>query len=354
MTRFDRYLARTVLAMSGLMAVILLALFSFISFVGDIDETGRGTYTVGKLGLYTALMMPTALYTLLPLIALLGTLAGLGIPASQSELTALRAAGVSTMRLAGSALMAGAVLAVLTVLLGDWLGPATAERAERLRTSARQGIDPGQILRPVWLRAGDEILHVRRVASDTRLEQVDLFRLDGAGGLSRWAQAEGMRFENGGWVLETVQASAFEPDRVTVSREALQPWEGELSPEVLRLLMLQAESTSIAGLMRLLDYLEANGLDIKSTERALWRKLTAPFLVLALTLFAVPFVFGSLRESGMGQRLFIGVLIGVTVFVANEVSGSLGQLYQWPPWLGAGLPGGALIAIALWRLHRLR
>lgn len=353
MKQFDRYLARYVLLMSGLVALVLIALFSFVSFVGDVDETGQGRYGLGTLAIYTLLMMPSALYTLLPVIALLGTMAGLGILASQGELTALRAAGVSGLRLAGSAMVAGGALALLTLALGDWMAPKSAEQAERLRTAARSGVDAGAITRPVWLRAGDDVLQVRRLEDSERLAMVDLFRLDRAGGLVEWSRVESMRFEEGLWRLRGVDVSRFAGDRIDVERGVERVWDGELSPDVLRLLMLEADSASILGLNRLVRYLKANELDFAKAERSLWRKLMAPFTVLAMTVFAVPFVFGSMRDSGMGQRLFIGVLVGVTFFVLNEVTGSLGQLYHWPPLVGAGAPSAALVAVGLWRLRRL-
>jgi lipopolysaccharide export system permease protein len=353
--RFDRYIARHVLTMSAIVALVLIALFSFISFVSEVDDTGEGGFGLLALAQYTALMMPSAMYTLLPVIALLGTLAGLGVLASQGELTALRAAGVSSLRLGGSALVGGALMAAFTLGLGDWLAPWGQSQAERLRTVARSGVDAGQVLKPVWLRAGDDVLHIRRVVSTDHLQQVDLFRLDGAGGLTHWSRVDDMvQLEGDRWRLEGLRASGFGEGGVVRSTAAEQAWDGELSPEVLRLLVLEAESASITGLLRLVEYLEHNELDASEAERALWRKLMAPFTVLAMTLFAVPFVFGSLRDSGMGQRLFFGVLIGVAFFVTNEVSGSLGQLYGWPAMLGAGGPSAVLAVIGLWRLQRAR
>ena len=62
---------------------------------------------------------------------------------------------------------------------------------------------------------------------------------------------------------------------------------------------------------------------------------------MAMMFFAVPFVFGSLRNSGAGLRLMIGVLIGVGFYVINEVTANFGQLYGWPPVLAASAPTGA-------------
>lgn len=354
--RFDRYIARHVMLMSGLVALVLIALFSFISFIGDVDDTGQGGFGLLQLAGFTVLMMPTALYTLLPVIALLGTMAGMGVLASQSELTALRASGISTFRLSGSALMAGVIIAVMAVALGDFIAPWSADRAERLKASARMGDAAAEVQRPAWLRVGDDVVHVLDIRSPVEMGPVELFELDRAGGLRAWSEIGEMRYdaERQGWRLFDVSRTTFFDNRVEVAREDEADWAGELSPEVLQLLLLEADSTSIRGLMRLVSYLEANALDTVRAERSLWRKLMVPFTVIAMTLFAVPFVFGSLRDGGMGQRLFLGVLIGVAFFVINEVSLSIGQLYGWPAIVGAGLPSVALLIAAFWKLRRAR
>lgn len=356
--RYDRYIARHVMTMSGLVALVLIALFSFISFIGDVDDAGQGSFGLLKLGAFTVLMMPTALYTLLPVIALLGTMAGMGVLSSQSELTALRASGISTFRLAGSALMAGVITATMAVALGDFVAPWTADRAERLKASARLGGGGAavEVQRPAWLRVGNDVVHALNIQSPEVMGPVELFELDGAGALLAWSLIDEMRYDASRqrWQLSGVSRTEFADERVRSRTEAAAEWRGDLSPEVLQLLLLEADSTSIRGLMRLVDYLDANALDTVRAERSLWRKLMVPFTVLAMTFFAVPFVFGSMRDSGMGQRLFLGVLIGVAFFVINEVSLSIGQLFGWPAIVGAGLPSLALVVAGFWKLRRAR
>src|SRR5205823_3253300 len=75
-------------------------------------------------------------------------------------------------------------------------------------------------------------------------------------------------------------------------------WPGSLPPEVLRLFVLESDALSASGLLRLLSYLRANNLDTHEYALALARKIVAPFTVIAMMLFAIPFVLGPLRNSG--------------------------------------------------------
>ena len=83
-------------------------------------------------------------------------------------------------------------------------------------------------------------------------------------------------------------------------------WDATLSPDVLRLFVLEANSLSTPGLLRLIAYMVDNGLDASEYRLTLWRKLVAPITVMAMMLFAVPFCLGSQRGGGAGQRLLIG------------------------------------------------
>jgi lipopolysaccharide export system permease protein len=127
-------------------------------------------------------------------------------------------------------------------------------------------------------------------------------------------------------------------------------WGGTLSPEVLRLFVLEADALSMHGLWRLIRYLDENNLDSRAYAVALARKAMAPVTVMAMMLFAVPFVLGPLRNTGAGQRLLVGVLVGLVFYVLNEVTANTGQLYGWNPLVAAGTPTLAFALIGVWRL----
>jgi lipopolysaccharide export system permease protein len=70
-----------------------------------------------------------------------------------------------------------------------------------------------------------------------------------------------------------------------------------------------------------------------------------------MILLALPFVFGQLRSSTMGFRMFIWVMVGFVFYVLNQFVGPMSIVYQIPPALAAILPtlvfaflGGVLLA----------
>lgn len=349
MRRLDAYIMRHIFELTGLSALALLAIYTFVSFVSDIGDV-KGDYGIFQLLLYTLLMMPTSLYILMPIVALLGTLLGVGALARQNELTAMRAAGVSLLRIGTATLMAGVLLGIATFVLGDWLAPTTASAATAMRDKAR-GVSSTQAR---WLRDGDNMVQIRELLAEDRVNGVTVFQLTPDHRIAAITTADSAEYRDDHWHLNDVRQTTFADDRIAVTAQPALEWNGGLKPNVLKLFILESDSLSMRGLLKLIDYLHANRLDYAKYELLLWRKLVEPLTVMAMMLFAVPFVLGRARDTGAGQRLLIGVLVGIVFYVVNKVSLSYGALYQWPAVLSASGPTVLLAAGAAWWLRRTR
>lgn len=349
MNRIDRYIVRSILSLSFVVGLALVAIYTFTSFVADLGGTGKGDFGLTELAVYTLLNMPAGLHVLLPIIAMLGTLMGLGNMAGQGEITAIRAAGVSNVRIGMAALIAGAMLGLLGWAIGEWVAPASQQSAERYKSNARYGIE-GANSKPVWLRNGNDIFNIKKLVSEDHIGDAVIYSIGDDLRLRSITSAKDGVFLGGHWNLSQVVRTEFADDSAKVEKLDRYELQGGLSPNVLRLFVLQAQSLSTDGLLELIRYLDDNGLDSSEQRLELWEKIVEPLTVMAMMMFAVPFVFGSLRNSGAGLRLMIGVLVGVAFYVINQVTADFGQLYGWPPSLAACAPTVVLGGWGWWRL----
>ena len=206
----------------------------------------------------------------------------------------------------------------------------------------------------MWVREGESVIHIRSLVTENEFRDAEVFTLAPDLSLKSVLVAKQGTYEGGRWIFSDVQSTEFTAEGTKVSRAASLEWGAEPAPQVLRLFLLRANAISIHGLLQLMQYLRANGLDDRTYALELWRKLMTPFTVMAMMLFTIPFVMGPLRSTGAGQRLLVGVLIGVSFYVVNEVTANTGQLYGWSPILSAGLPTLLLVVVGLWRLRQLR
>ena len=107
-------------------------------------------------------------------------------------------------------------------------------------------------------------------------------------------------------------------------------------------------------LLTYIAYLEDNGLDTRRYQLAFWTKLLAPLANLSMLFIAMPFAFGRQRSAGMGQRLVIGILLGLAFFLLNRMLGNIVLLYDFPPIIGAALPMMLFYGAGALALSRLR
>ena len=143
-------------------------------------------------------------------------------------------------------------------------------------------------------------------------------------------------------------------DSARVGQLAALAVDSAISPQILDVLAANPSQLAIRELWLYIDYLERNGLDAQSYRLALWRKLLAPLVYVAMLVVALPFVFGPQRAAGVGQRLLIGLLLGLAFFLMNFLLGNLVLLYGYPPVLGAVLPSLLFIGGGFYALGRLR
>lgn len=130
MVKLDRYIGSSVLMAILAVLLIILGLASLFAF---IDEMGAvsDTYTVMDVLSYVVLTAPRRVYEMLPMAALIGCLIGLGTLASNSELTIMRAAGVSVGRIVWAVMKPMLVLMMVGLLVGEYLAPRPRPRPRR-------------------------------------------------------------------------------------------------------------------------------------------------------------------------------------------------------------------------------
>lgn len=158
----DRYVARAVVATVLLTWLVLLGLDVVNGFASEVRDIGKGSYSFGHAIAYIAYTVPRRAYTLFPTAAVIGMLLGLGQLAATSELTALRALGVSRTRLSLSVMMMIGMGTGLMVLTGETLGPWAQAQADILKASAKYKSDmTGARYSGFWAREGEVFLNAR-------------------------------------------------------------------------------------------------------------------------------------------------------------------------------------------------
>ena len=354
MSLLTSYLMRAILTSTVLVMLVLLALAGLFEFISQLEDT-QGNYGVPQALLFAALRLPQLSFEMLPIAALIGSLLGLGTLANNSELVVMRTAGLSINRLAGMVAISGAVLMVFTGVIGEYIGPPLDYFARTMRDAGRYEQEDRDIGNAAWVKDGPVILHLERINPEFEFGVLYMFRFNEDNSLKSIARAENSGIDDSdNWILENVRETQFHDDGVQVVESTVAVESFDVNGELLGITLVKPVSLSARGLMSYIGYLRRNELSAERYEMELWSRISKTVTVVIMPVLALAFVFGSLRSSGSGSRLLIGVLLGLAYFLASEMIANSGQVFNLNPAIVTWLPSIALLIVTAFSLSRVK
>lgn len=354
---YERYLMRETFAAIFLVLAAFLALFSFFDLINEMKSVGKGGYELGHAMIFVILSLPGRFYELIPIAALIGTLYSLSTLARHSEITVLRASGLATRDLLVTLFKVAAVLALMTMLVGEAVMPYSERAAQELRARAmsnviaQQGFDSG-----LWVKDGLSFINIKVATPDARLMGVRIYKFDGSSALESVTDAkEGEFMPPDHWKLSGVVSMALHGDAARVDHRETMEWKSAVNPDLLSVLMVAPERMSLYGLYNYTQHLIENRQKTERYEIAIWKKLIYPLAALVMVALALPFGYSHNRVGGVSLKIFGGVMIGILFHMLNGLFSSLGVINSWPPLASAAAPSALFLLAAmamLWWVER--
>lgn len=353
---YERHLAREIYAATGLVLLAFLMLFAFFDLIHQLESIGKGGYQIQHALGYVALTLPGRLYELFPIGVLIGTLYALTVLARHSEITVLRAAGLSTGDLLLTLTKIGTVFVVLTLLMGELVAPPAERAAQQLRLRAMGSMVAQEFRSGLWVKDERSFVNVREVLPDASLQNVRIFEFDDRFQLLSISQAErGSYIRDGNWLLDGVVRTVFSGETAHVERFRELNWKSGLSPDLLAVLMVVPERMSLVNLYLFVRHLSGNQQKTDRYDIAMWKKLIYPLAALVMMALALPFAYMQDRMGAVSIRVFAGIMLGIGFHMLNGLFSSLGVINSWPPFFSAITPSVLFLVTAagmLWWVER--
>ncbi len=346
-----RYIGREVLLTTLLLFVALIGLFTFFDLINEIRDVGHGGYTISTALLYVALHVPSRVYELFPVAALIGTLFAISQLVANSEFTVMRASGASIMQVSWAVVRVGIPLALATFLAGEYVAPPAERLAQTVRAAAMgnaTGVVAQQFESGFWFKQDLTFVNIRTVLADMTLVGVRMYEFDKNLRLTTVRSAESGRYAGDGrWRLEKVQITEFGRDEAKASTQDQWLWASVLQPSILTVYQVAPERLALSTLW---DNIQVLGTSAQKTSRfeiALWSKLLYPVAVLVMMLLALPFAQFQRRQGGVGFRIFAGTMLGLAFWLIERLFSYLGVLNDWSPLFSAAFPLAAFALLAV-------
>ena len=354
-----RYIGREVLAAVMFIFVALVALFAFFDLIHELGDVGRGGYTLTSAALFVALQLPSRMYELFPVAALIGTLFAMSQLVANSEYTVMRASGASLLQVTWALVRVGIPVALATFLAGEYVAPPAERLAQHLRAQVRgeaQRVVAQQFRSGFWFKQGQTIVNIRGVLADTSLIGVRIYEFDGDMHLRSLRVAESGKYgDDGHWKLSNVRTTEIGADATHVSETATLPWDTILRPSLLTVYQVAPERLELNTLWDNMRLLGGSAQKTSRFEIAFWNKVFYPAAVVVMMILALPFAYLQRRSGGVGLRIFAGTMLGLAFFLLGRLFTNLGVLNDWPPLFSAVFPLAMFVAVAasmLWWLER--
>ena len=342
------------LAMILATLLILALVFTFFELFTDIV---RNKVSVLLLAEYLLNLSPSLIYQMTPVAVMLAVLITFGLMQKSSELTAMKATGISLYRATLPVIVLSAFFAGGLFLFDQVYIPHTNQRQEILRNEIKG--KPAQTYLQAnrqWIVGGnDEIYYYQLFDADTdTFRGVSIFEFDPknfqltrriSAAQAHWEPSlKKFVFENG-WV-RTLKGASIQDYRtydVATFNELHE------DPSYFKKEVRQSSEMDYHELRDYIDDLQQSGFDTVRLRVQLGKKLSYPLITLVMAILAIPFAV-----SGRTGGALAGVAIAITIAVVYigmaglfEAMGNANQLpamlAAWSPDLVFGLAAGYLL-----------
>ena len=342
----DLYVGGRYLRMAALAFVGLMALY-YIGTVIDLSEkVFKGQASGAAMAQYLWYSTPQFIYYVMPLAALVSVLGTIGALTRSSELTVMRACGVSLYRIAAPLLLLALVWsAALFVLQDRVLGPAN-DRAQSLADEIRNRSRVQNTPTRNWLAVPNGWVYYTGFANQRELSGLTVFETaERPFRLARQTFTKIAVFDHGvwrashGWSQQFPSVDRSVRESFDIRTLKLPPPEdfnaGEAQPELMTFGQLRAH----------IQRLGASGFSIAGQQVELYSRLSYPLVTVVMTMLGIPFAVttgrrGALYGIGLAMVLAVSYWLLTAVFVAAGKTGLL------PAPLAAAAPNVLFAALA--------
>jgi LPS export ABC transporter permease LptG/LPS export ABC transporter permease LptF len=341
----DRYVTLIYLRIVGLAFLGLLGLFYISTILDKSEKVFKGDASVGLLVTFLVYSTPQFIYHVIPLAVLLSVLVTFGLLARSSELTVMKACGISIYRTAlpivAMSLFASGILFGLEQRL-----LAESNRKAKSADNQIRGL-PAHNLNPLnrrWIVARNGAIY-HYGYFDPQNDVLTLLSmlepLPNQWGLARHTYAATAEYRDGVWTGRNGWVRDYTPQPPTELVFASRPLAIE-PPDYFGTSAPDPELMTVPELHQHIADLSNTGLNVTGLQVELQRKLAFPFVTLVMTLLAVPFGV-TMGRRGALYGIGLGIVIALAYWVLLHVFLAIGGAGVLPPFL-AGWSANIIVA----------
>ena len=353
----DKYMGAEFLKLWGLCLSSFFFIYLLIDFIEKSSQIFKKNPRLLAVGLYYLYKSPMILFQMVPVAVLLGTLLVLVIFSKNSELTALKAGGISVTRTIAPILVLSSMISGGAFLINEYIVPEANQKAYYIYKVdiKKQEWRAKYRKRDFWYRSDGAIYRFDLfVPEQEKMRGVGIYRLDDQFHLVERIEAESAEYQDGAWYFlngarwifsdgKLGNTQVFERTKVPIPE----------TPDDLKIWQKLPEQMSFRELTEYIKKLDAEGYDTTKYRVERHGKVGFALVSVIMVLLAVPFAATHGRAGGIALGIGIGFVIAVVYWIALSLSLAMGHGGWFPPVVAAWAPHvvfGALAIYLNWRM----
>jgi lipopolysaccharide export system permease protein len=305
--------------------------------------------------------LPADVVLVIPMALLLGTLLCVQRLSGESELTAMKAAGITFARIVAPLLTVGIVLSFVTLYLQESVVPYANDQLTEIENRVINHVSAFN--RDLTVSAplpggGRQVTIATAYEPHSRaLLHVTLIQYDNHNEARQVAFAERAEFTANKWTLQNSSVYRFNPDGTTLAEPRIAQQEVEIGENptdlVKRMTNDDPENMSRAEIADIVRTNQLTPTEYRKYVTTYQDKLARPFACFVFILIAIPLGLRSISSSGSTSLGFgLSLAIVFVYYVVMTVCSFLGQAFLSLAWLWAWMPNILFTAMGLVRLRR--
>jgi lipopolysaccharide export system permease protein len=296
----------------------------------------------------------------MPIVVLIGTIYVMAQLAARSEFTVMRASSLSMSNVLLLLLKIGVVFSLMTFILGEVIAPKSSEFRDHFKRRLMGSALSAEFRSGLWAKdvvrntstgevIGSRFLNARSIDPDGAIRDVSVFEFDAKMHMTSRLTARYAYFQaEGALKLSEVDEVRFStppgdqvsPVTLVATHRHLPTVEipSEITSDILAVMLTDPKRMSSLDLSRYSSHLKQNNQRSERYDIALWAKLLYPMTSLVMMVMALPFAYLKVRAGSLSLKVFVGIMIGMTFHLLNNLFSHIGLLNTWPPFATAALP----------------
>ncbi|PKN88028.1 MAG: LPS export ABC transporter permease LptG [Deltaproteobacteria bacterium HGW-Deltaproteobacteria-1] len=358
MKLLDKYILREFLRFFLITCVTFVALYILV----DLFEKSRmfmsNKATAAQIGSYFLYSIPLIISLTLPAAILLSTLLTYSFLSKFSEITAMKANGISLYRIAVPTLAVAAIVSLFLFFFTELVTPFSIQKTENIIKVEMQKQKAMGFFKQneIWYRSHQAIYNFKLFEVDKNiLRGITINQLNPDFSLKRRIDAQRAEWKNNQWVFYNMVITTIDENNspsLEWSNEKVIPLpEG---PNDFKIIQKDAEKMGFFELRRYVNKIRSEGYDVSRYRIDLQGKIAFPFVCLILVLIGMSFSVRSERSGGVMQSLASGIFIGFSYWIVHAFSMSLGRSGILPVFVAAWASNVLFGSLAAYLFYKIR